>query len=297
MNIAFTTIVLFLFIAPGLISRIAYRSSRLSARQKGLNLFNELANAIIPALLIQTAFIFVVELITSYRIDFEILGSLMLGVSDKAEVKVNFDNIRSSLYPIFWYNFSVLAFSYGSGHLLREVIRYLKLDRKYPYLRFSNKWHYLLSGECLDFPDVPDKYEDISFTLIDVLVEIGGEGVIYMGELFDYNIDEKGELEEIQLRYPVRRKLSADHSHSQESELNQTWDSIDEGTTPHPGSNEVYYVIPSRFILIPFSQIKNLNVDFYSLEAVDEADIPKDEKEYVLELEDDDEIESFGTQG
>lgn len=53
MNIAFTTILLFIILAPGFIARHAYRSTKLSINDPNRSIINDLMLSIIPAFLIQ----------------------------------------------------------------------------------------------------------------------------------------------------------------------------------------------------------------------------------------------------
>lgn len=244
MNIAFTSIVLFLILAPGFVYRLSYTSSRLSLRRYNRNIVNELTWSIIPSIILQVGFLTFIENVTSYRIDFNLIGNLLFAEKD-ANVAVCFQNIRQYIYPIFWYNVVLFGISYVLGHLTRRFIRWTKLDRHSKTFRFSNKWYYILRGECLDFPHVPDSYDDIYYKIVDVLCKVNGETVIYIGEMFDYYLDNDGNLEAIHLRYPVRRYLKDDNK-----EANR------------------YYDIASRFLIIPMSDIININVRYFNTEKL-----------------------------
>ena len=108
-------------------------------------------------------FLFLIERFSNYYVNFEVLGNLILGSDDGEVVKEGFQNIRLNLAPIFYYNIGLFSLAYLLGHSFRGIVRYFKWDRKLRFLRFSNKWFFILRGECLDFPHVPDTYEDISF--------------------------------------------------------------------------------------------------------------------------------------
>ena len=193
MNIAFTTILLFIILAPGFIARSAYNSSKLSVNDTNKNIVNELTWSIIPSLTLHTLFIGIVHNLSSYFIDFQQLGNLILGVTT------------------------------------------------------SNK-----AEECLDFKDVPDKYEEITDKIIYVLCKVNGKSILYTGEFFNYYIDSKGDLEAVHLRNPIRRELDKDG-----------------------GKEEDYYVIASRYLVIPNTDIININFRYFSLEEVAE---PTDEE-------------------
>jgi hypothetical protein len=245
MNIAFTTILLFLILAPGFLARNAYNSSKLSVKDTNRNIVNELTWSIIPSLTLHIFLIFLLQNFSSYYIDFEQLGNLILGVTTSNKAELSFKQLGHFKYAIFFYNLFLFTFSFIIGYGLRELVRHFEIDRKIRYFRFSNKWHYIFSGECLDFPDVPDEYEQITDKLINILCKVNGKSVLYTGEFFNYYIDSKGDLEAVHLRSPIRRYLEKDNDEGKE-----------------------YYIIPSRYLVIPNSEIININFRYFALEEV-----------------------------
>lgn len=245
MNIAFTTILLFIILAPGFIARGAYNSSKLSINDTNKNLVNELTWSIIPSLTLHILFIAIIHNFSYYFIDFQQLGNLILGVTTFNNVEESFKQIGDFKYAIFSYNLILFTFSFLIGYGFREIIRYFSIDRKVRYFRFTNKWHYIFSGECLDFEDIPDRYEEITDKIINVLCKVNGKSILYSGEFFNYYIDSKGDLEAVHLRNPIRRDLDKD-----------------------TGNDEDYYVIASRYLVIPNSDIININFRYFSLEEV-----------------------------
>lgn len=235
MSIAFSTIIIFLFIAPGFVWRIGYLSSKYSSKFSGRNFLVELTWSVVPAIILQALWIMLIS-IFSYEIDFILLGRLIVG--SPTTVDEDFLKIGNQILEIFFYNISLLPFSLAMGHFTRYLIRRNRLDRIYENLKFSNKWQYLLSGEFLDFDNIPDNYFEISYTVIDVLVNTGHKNVIYIGELVDFETDRNGNLELIHIRYPMRRDLNNDEE-------------VD---------TDKYYLIPSNYLIIPYKDVINLNV-------------------------------------
>lgn len=252
MNIAFTTILLFIILAPGFIARGAYNSSKLSINDTNKNIVNELTWSIIPSLTLHTLFIAIIHNTSSYFVDFQQLGNLILGVTTSNKAEQSFQQLGEFKYAIFFYNLILFGFSFIIGYLFRELVRKLKLDRSIRYLRFSNKWHYIFTGECLDFKDVPDRYEEITDKIINILCKVNDKNVLYSGEYFNYYIDSKGDLEAVHLRNPIRRYLENDNSTEQD-----------------------YYIIPSRYLVIPNNDIININFRYFSLEEI-QSPTPED---------------------
>jgi heme/copper-type cytochrome/quinol oxidase subunit 2 len=258
MNIAFTTILIVIILAPGFLAKNAYSASKLSVRDPNRNIVNELVWSIIPALIIHTVFIFLIESFSDYYIDFKQLGNLILGISTANKAEDEFYQLSVYKYEIFAYNVFVDLTSFCIGFLARKVVRETKLDRRRRVFRFSNKWHYIFTGECLDFPDVPDDFEEISTKIINVLCKVNGKTVLYTGEYFNYYIDSKGDLEAVHLKYPIRRYFEHDEQRN-------------------------YYSISSRYLVIPNSDIININFRYLNLIEVDESDLTEEELKSIIE--------------
>lgn len=260
MNLAFTTVLLFILLAPGYLARRAYKSSKLSVKVLNKNVVNELTWSIIPALTLHIIFIAVIHNFTDYYIDFQQLGNLLLGTKETNDSISTFQKIGDFKYAIFFYNLAIFIVSFFVGYLSREIIRATKLDIKVRYFRFTNKWHYIFSGECLDFPDVPDHYEEITDKIVNILCRVNDKNVLYTGEFFNYYIDPNGNLEAVHLRNPIRRYLEKDD-----------------------GDVKDYYVIPSRFLIIPNADIININFRYFALEEISEKDLKEQEKINYIE--------------
>lgn len=134
MNIAFTSILIFVLLAPGFLSRIAFNSFKLSVRNPNKNIVNELTWSIIPSLTIHIVAMTLIEFFSNYYVDFNQLGNLMLGVDEQTTVKESFDQLRKFICPIFFYNLSVFSFSFILGFGAQKLIRLYGLDRTLRYL-------------------------------------------------------------------------------------------------------------------------------------------------------------------
>lgn len=260
MNIAFTSILLFIILAPGFLFRISYNSSKLSVKDPNRNLINDLTWSIIPSIVLHTLSIYLVEAFSLYIIDFNQLGNLLLGVTSSNKVEKCFSQLRLYFYPIFFYNIIIFLSSIIIGYTARKIVRKLKWDRKFRFLRFTNKWHYIFTGECLDFPEVPDEFKEITEKYVNVLCKVNGKSVLYSGEFFNYYVDSKGDLEAIHLNFPERRYLDNDKE-------------IDKD----------YYKIPSKYLVIPNSDIININFKYIISTEVKESELSDDEKKNVEE--------------
>ena len=127
MNIAFTTILLFIILAPGFIARSVYNSSKLSVNDTNKNIVNELTWSIIPSLTLHTLFIGLIHNLSSYYIDFQQLGNLILGVTTSNKVEESFKQLGDFKYAIFSYNLILFITSFTVGYYFRKFIRKFKV--------------------------------------------------------------------------------------------------------------------------------------------------------------------------
>jgi len=238
--LAVSTLFLFLFILPGITFKRAYLSSVFSRKLKFSGLLDEVFWAVFPSIVMHFVSYGILLASESFlQFDFDLTAVL-----SKALFEGDSEEYASVFLTYLYYCMFVIAVSFFAGHVSRKVVRILKLDRKFRLFRFSNDWHYLLSGEFLDFPEVPDKPEEVSFKLVNALTNVGGKQMIYIGELIHFTLSDEGGLENIVLKDAKRRLLEDDLLENR------------------------YYEIPGRYITIPYKTIININIRYFYLEEI-----------------------------
>lgn len=240
MDLALLPILIFFLLLPGLLFRRFYYTEEFSKEY-----FKESLPSFFLATAIPSCLIHLVcwQFVTYwYDINVRILGVLVSGTDDPGQLEEAFDGIIFYGLEIFWYFIFLAVFSSLLGKLCKFIVRKTKWDRTIKLFRFQNEWHYIFSGEVLDFPRVPGEATEIDFTYVDVLVEKEGDPIIYMGMLSDYVLSRDGGIDRIILSYVKRRFLSED------------------------GSTD-YYVMPGAFFVIPFSKVLNIHLTYYQAEV------------------------------
>lgn len=229
--------------------------------------------SLIPSLLIQLLFIFIISLLNRfvfsspldfdlgywidyYRCvtspDFTFVGSEIEKLWDVVIVIVN---IAVSLY--------ISSALLGVAFFL--IIRYWKLDRRSKLLRYNNDWYYIFSSEILQFKKFEEvlknkdglvgsiavnDHEDMHFktenryTKVDVLVEELAGNNFYSGIVVDYDLNHSNiqQLERLYLKDTVRYKPIKD------KDGNKT------------GTMQVK--VPGDYFIILGKEIKNINVSY-----------------------------------
>jgi hypothetical protein len=238
--LAVSTLFLFLFILPGITFKRAYLSSVFSRKLKFSGVLDEVFWALFPSIIMHIISYFLLLAfapVFDFHFDLRTLLSATLLQTDNeryADVFVSY----------LLYCTLVMTVSFFAGHCCRKIVRVLKLDRRFKLFRFTNDWHYLLSGEFLDFPEVPDHPEEVSFKLVNALTSVGNQQMLYIGELIHFTLSDEGGLENIVLKDAKRRLLQDDLVENR------------------------YYEIPGRYITIPYKTIVNINVRYFYLEEV-----------------------------
>ena len=246
MNIAFGAVLLFVIFLPGWILRRSYLSGPFSKHFIRSSPSEEIFWSILPGLFLHAVLLWVGEFLTNYQVNIKTLGLLLTGAQTET-ASAALTSISENKWVIAIYYFAACVVALGAGNATREIVRWRNWDKSYRFFRFNNEWHYLLSGEILDFPKIPGKPREISFVWIDALVQTGeGGSVIYSGILQDYQLSSDGGLESIYLRDVARRNLADDPGDSEQSA----------------------YTIPGKFFVIRYCHTLNLNVTYYEVEEL-----------------------------
>jgi hypothetical protein len=194
-----------------------------------------------------------VEHITKFRVNFPFIGALINGIKEEniSLVSAVMNNIRQNIREILAYNLLLLSISASIGFFLKSLVRKLRLDIRFNFFRFNNKWFYILSGEILDIERGDKRSGEITVVGIDILCKVGNENVLYIGELANYYLNSTGDLDAVLIKYPFRRRFLEDN--------------LEEEKDPEEKSK--YYQIPSDYLYIPYRDVVNLNINYFELET------------------------------
>ncbi len=209
MNIALATLFLLILLYPGFIFRRFYYTEEFSKEYFKQSITDLLVAAILPSVLLHIAgyYLFIHP---RYSIHITTIGTLLSGTSDGTKVTDAFEGIYAQARSIVIYFIGVSLLAAIAGLGAKYIVRSAKLDRKLKLFRFQNEWHYIFSGEILDFPRVPGNPDDISIRYIDALVKSDSGTIIYTGILADYVLSKDGGIDRIYLTNVKRRYLKDD---------------------------------------------------------------------------------------
>lgn len=110
----------------------------------------------------------------------------------------------STVVTLTFYECFALFIAVVCGILLHKIVRLLRLDVRFPVLRFNNNWHYTFKGDLINHLTSTGEKAKVQFTEIDCLTCNGIKSTLYSGLLSDYTLNKTGELESLTLKTPSR---------------------------------------------------------------------------------------------
>jgi hypothetical protein len=260
MNILFGALLIVMILLPGVIFRASYLHTAYGKKTFRSSFLDELLLSVVPTLLIQVLGYSAVELILQ-NVDEHLLYLLIIN-NDKA---IEYGLSGKSVFLFSLYNLCIYIVSWYMGSIARKVVIRRKLDIKYPILRLHNDWHYIFSGLMLDFPGQPGDSNDVSTIWVDVLVESKAGEIIYSGFLEQYVLSKEDGLDRIYLTAVRRRRFTKEEQGANPAVVNDDVqarvDSDSEESTL--ATDDRYYFMPGDYFIIPYKEIKNLNVIYY----------------------------------
>jgi hypothetical protein len=275
MNFLFGALLIFILLLPGLLFRIGYLSDPNRKMFKS-TFTEELLFSIIPTLLIQIPGYLVVN---SFIWNVNENKFYLLFINSDKVLANNVNSIE--VFAFFSYTVIINVIAVYLGAAARRYVLSKHLDFKYPILKIHNAWENYFEGFILDTPDTPGTSKYIVHKWLDILVDSREGDIIYSGYLQDYVVTRDEKLDRIYLTAVRRRHLKNDPQNMQPvvpSESEDDFNSIDydpPSTELETTATEIdrelhnrYYFMPGDYFLIPGSQIKNINITYFS-EVVD----------------------------
>jgi len=245
-NLALTTIFILVLAVPGYVALNTYHSKGMLRAVLPRDIPGDLAKAFLVSLPLHWFCIVVVELlhhgfVVVPDINFKIVGRLITG-NYSPESKLfssDIDNLYQHSLFIIGYVFFLLAVSFLTGLIARDLVWNRKLDLKFPNLfGFRNKWLYLLTGR--EFMEENPSVGEV-IPMVDALASVGGKTRLYRGVVEDFATDQTGALQEIYLIQALRGKFR---------EVAQ-------------GPAEFYWEeIPGDLFVLKYSEVLNLNITY-----------------------------------
>lgn len=278
MNLAFPAAVLFAVLLPGVIFLRAYYghrgepsknvspSTRTAANAGSVrsgvdkpdmvSLQEEIARSPIPALLLHVIWGFGCDFL-GHPIDIKAFLALVIGSFGKENAFFHpaLDSVAHNPGWVLAYFLSVYAGAAFLGWVTARSVWKYRLDLRWRSLRYE-EWFYLFRGELgLLQKSKPNEANRVLRTQVSAVVACSSELLIYRGTLANYTA-RRGELDEIWLNFPQRRRLSDDK--------------------PGDTQREKFYNIDGNLLVLKASDLLTINLKYITW-----ADVVPVLKEYA----------------
>jgi ABC-type multidrug transport system fused ATPase/permease subunit len=223
---------------PVTIAKRAYSSAELSYKFTKVGLLDEILNSVFSSLVFHGV---TIKLVTwlGFKINYGFIENLIF---PKHNMQPDLSVLNKSFFNIFGYFILLFIISFLFFFIIRNIIRYFKIDRKIDYFRYDNFWYYLLTGEVLHIEEYSKENNNVDLNnvvrYIDVLTKTDNGDTLYSGSLVEYQLADNDSLEFIVLTNPTKQNTNSTNKIS----------------------------IPSKYFIIPYKEILNFNIVYKQIE-------------------------------
>ena len=237
MSFAFGALLIVLLLLPGITFRYAYIRSNSIRRSLDFSLLSEAIIMLLLALLLHGLGTWVAGWFgvnTDLRILYLFATGGDLAVTDFAYLEAGYATFVG-------YILLLCGLASTLGYLTQQWVVTSSLDERYKVLRTLNDWDRYFTGYALS----PEQRKKLNFIQVDLLVAgSGGEAVVYSGVLVNYSLNPAQGIDQIFLSRAIRR-INSDHSATPTDSMKQK------------------YQLPGDCLVVPFSQVRNLNIVYH----------------------------------
>jgi hypothetical protein len=254
MNFAFPALLILLLVLPGVILRYFYFRGAWAESPFTITSFaDEVGYGIAFALLLHLLWIRVVSWF-GYSVDLHAAFMLLIGTygSNQGHSAYVIHSVTEHPGRIGAYFLALYLIAAGIGLGAHLLVRQRGWDRATTFLRFHNEWYYLLTGEAASFSEYKDIGEwsgmgGVGAVYLAAVIEQGATPYLYRGIVKGFYFDRNGCLDRIVLILAHRRRLQDDR---------------DPGIDHRPVSDERYYDIAGHVLILRYSEIKTVNLEY-----------------------------------
>ena len=269
MNFLLGTLLIILLLFPGFIFRAGYLNVPYGRTFKS-TIVEELFFSIVPSIVIHIAI-----LPFAFWIGFNLQGFYLIMINNAEGTRYieKYDLLQFILYCVATY---IVGFFLGI--LTRRGIEKLNWEINFPLFRIRNEWYYQLTGFFITNPDNRRNFVRADQVEVNVVVELDKTAYLYKGQLADFVLSKEDGIDRLFIKNAKRKKLEfikkADTTQSIENSDNEgsllkalleTGEiSLDDDTQKELidkiDDDKDYYEIPGDSIIVPYKEVKNLNL-------------------------------------
>lgn len=258
MNLAIGALLVAILLLPGIIFRYLYIRSDALRKTIDLSLLNEVVFILTPSLLLHLAGQGISQGIMGRNLDLKTLYLLLTGNGED----LDFSLIEQGFPYFVFYILSLCVIAGFLGIWLQKMVVYFGWDERYKILRIYNDWDKYFSGAVLPRAE----RDKIDFVQVDVVVQSAQGDVLYTGVLENYTLNKDQGIDRLFLSNAYRRVFTDDLSGTEEER--------EDPPEGYPNFrvkdfDDRYYALPGAYFVIPFGEIRNLNISYNTLVEVE----------------------------
>lgn len=260
MNLAFSALLLLLLLLPGFILIYTYSRGFWSTSPVSFQRATEsIAIALVCACVLHLVWSGAARLLFGVSVDVTVVLKLLLNAygPDDQDFAPTIQATVDGLPGATMYLLSLYAFSAFLGWVGHKIVRRARLDRRFRVLRFNNDWHYLLSGEILEFPELKMQPFPLDGVYLSAVVQHQEHDYLYRGIVRDFSYGSDGQLERVILVAAHRRLLDRDRKEGEERPTGY-------------GFDRRYYPIEGDFFILRYADMKTVNIEYIALRTPQE---------------------------
>ncbi|MBB4078637.1 hypothetical protein GGR28_001250 [Lewinella aquimaris] len=237
MNFAVGALFIVLLLLPGIALRYAYIRSNSIRRSLNFSLLSEAIIMLITSLLLHSAGMAVVRLLGSDP-NLRLIYLLSTGGDLQA---ADYANFEAGYHGFVVYLLLLCAAAATIGYYLQQWVIRTGYEKDHKALQVFNDWDRYFNGYVL----TNEQRQRLHFIRVDLLVDGGGKLVVYTGALDAYTLNGEQNIDQLFISSAIRRdnlKITGSRDH------------------PWQPSPHTTYEMKGDYLVIPFSQVKNLNI-------------------------------------
>lgn len=259
MSLAFSALLAAVLLLPGIIFRYLYIRSDSLRKSIDLSLLSESVFILLSSLLLHWLGRGLYKTFFGTEASLRPLYNLLTG-----KEAPDFAVVNAGFSPFVIYITALCVVAGLSALLLQRFVLYFGLDDKFKLLRIHNDWDKYLSGSIVR----RETGEDFDYVQVDVLVETGAGDVLYSGVLDNYTLNKDQMIDRLFLSDVYRRTFTEDAPAAQRGRPGNPVTSVHAVSDRRDFTPDRYYRLPGNYLVIPFGQIRNLNIIYTRLREV-----------------------------
>jgi hypothetical protein len=194
------------FLLPGIVARSTYFTFPFSEGARTSDRIPDAFWTLVIGSSIEIGWIWAHSQLTGSRVSTDELMVLLTGRPGGELETIMLRNMVEMRLELLFFLCMPLAAAALLGELARRLVLRTSADIRFPVLRYSNKWYYILSGRMQEVEGrLKPLPKGVNFVRVEVLCREGDRHVVYTGRLTEFKLLPGDRIHSFRIRHPFRR--------------------------------------------------------------------------------------------